>query len=70
MVGAYFFWTDIQRGRLAGIGVGTHMLIVAWRAGLLIYWDDAAWWPEVHRITILFAVMTIVYDVLQMRRRS
>lgn len=68
--GMWFLWLGLTRGRLAGIGVGMHLLIVAWRAGLLVFFADAEWWTAVHTVTIFASVVFVAADMSSDRYRG
>lgn len=71
VVGAGLVFSGMRRGRLSEIGGGIHFTVVSWRAGILVFASDAAWWGDVHRLTIAIAAAMIVYDLqVERLRRS
>ena len=62
-VGIWLFKRGVNIGRLAGIGAGFHYIVVSWRTGMLIFWNDWPYWSAVHTITIFFALACVLIDM-------
>lgn len=70
-LGLIFILVSGHHGGYKSVGLAIHFSFVAIRRGIRDYtgMDDTAFWADVHGVTVIIALLFVMYDMMEVAKR-